>query len=366
MAVEEGRVSESDIEKYKNAVDAALVACEASSPRDRFRLVETPAGNFLLVTNALPKERSENATESEEVASTGEKDVFDGLLSLDRERTGSGLTATVPSVPGYSIKSTSSLSYDGKMLSGSYIIYTKDHLKKSLSPDKRLIVERILRYVDTPGILDHHNVQDVETLLWLLFCGPQSLCQNPTCFGMDRECEVPYPVLLPPVFYDPITDYAAYINLSELYTYVWYKDYDFLSETARCFELGSVALDRVTKTLESVRNRFSEKNVPVWPISSRTCVFCALYNQNRVCLDLAKNNVNVTAYSPIIIKDCRDAATNVTLSHVLPGERATSLYPVYDIGILLRTLCESTDGEERRKRVRETVESAINTTDEIE
>nr|WEG68817.1 protein UL95 [Mastomys natalensis cytomegalovirus 1]WEG68953.1 protein UL95 [Mastomys natalensis cytomegalovirus 1]WEG71181.1 protein UL95 [Mastomys natalensis cytomegalovirus 1] len=365
IAVEEGRATEADVEKYKDAVDAALVACEAASPQDRFRLVETPGGNFLLVTNALPKERVESERYSgRERLEESTRDVFDGLLALDQERCGPGLAATIPSVQGYTARAATSISYDGKMLSGSYVVYTKDQLKRSLSPDKRSIVDRILKYVDAPGILDHNNVQDVEGLLWLLFCGPQSVCQNPTCFGRDRDCGVPYPVLLPPIFYDNVDDYAAFINLSELYVYVWYRNYDFTSEAAQCYDLGSVALDRVKKTVDSVRNRFAERNVPIWPISSRTCVFCALYNQNRVCLDLAKNDVNVTAYSPIIIKECKDTSTGVTLSHVLPGDRVASLYPVYDIGALLRILCETTDGEERRKRVRETVESAINTVDD--
>lgn len=387
-AVEEGRMFEADVERYREAVDAALVACEAASPRDRFRLVETVGGNFLLVTNALPRERSEatgttttaasggdgvsNAGGSEamddgretggrneEVGGAVSGDPFEGLLSLEPERTASGLAATVPSAPGYAVRSASTLSYDGRLLSGSYVVYTKEQLRRSLSPDKRAIVERILRYVDAPGILDHNNVQDVEALLWLLFCGPQSVCQSPTCFGRDRECEVPYPVLLPPVFYDSITDYAAYINLSELYVYVWYRDYDLSSEAAKRFELGAIALDRVKKTLSSVRERFSERSVPVWPVSSRTCVFCALYNQNRVCLDLAKSDAAVTAYSPIVIRDCRDSAVNVTFSHVLPGNRVASLFPVYDIGALLRVLCDSTDGGERRKRARGTSESAL-------
>ncbi|AWV68016.1 M95 protein [Murid betaherpesvirus 1] len=379
-AVEEGRVSEADVNRYREAVDAALIACEASSPRDRFRLIETAGGNFLLVTNALPKDRTEqqppcglegsgranNNYEGIGTPSAGSGNAFDGLLALERGTSGGGggLTATVPSAPGYVAKSVNTLSYDGRLLSNSYVLYTKEQLRKSLSPDKRAIVERILRFVDTPGILDHNNVQDVEAVLWLLFCGPQSVCQNPTCFGRDRECEVSYPVLLPPVFYDPITDYSAYINLAELYVYVWYRNYDFDSEPTRCYELGTVAMDRVKKTLQSVRQRFSDRSVPVWPVSSRTCVFCALYNQNRVCLDLAKSDVDVTSYSPIIIKDCRDAATNVTLSHVLPGQRVASLFPVYDIGTLLRALCDSNDGEERRKRMRETIDSALSTTDD--
>lgn len=368
VAAEEGRVSEADLDRYREAVDAALVACEASSPHDRFRLVETYGGNFLLVTNALPGERSEvGASPLSEVAAGDESmTVFDGLLrdcAFFREERRSGLLSGVPVAPGYASKAASALSYDGKLLSGSYVVYTKEQLRRSLSPDKRNIVERILRYVDTPGILDHNNVQDVEALLWLLFCGPRSLCQNPTCFGRDRDCEVPYPVLLPPAFYDAVVDYGAYINLSELYVFVWYRDYDFSSEAVGCYELGPVAVDRVQKTLESVRARFSEKSVPVWPISSRTCVFCALYNQNRICLDHARNDVRVTAYSPIVIRDCREAASNVTLSHVLPGQRAASLFPVYDIGTLLRVLCDSPDdGEERRRRVRESLESAINTT----
>lgn len=386
-AVEEGRMFEADVERYREAVDAALVACEAASPRDRFRLVETVAGNFLLVTNALPRERSEalgaataTAVGGDGVSSAGapeamddgrgvgerdeagdpvSRDPFEGLLSLEPERTASGLAATVPSVPGYAARSASTLSYDGRLLSGSYVVYTKEQLRRSLSPDKRAIVERILRYVDAPGILDHNNVQDVEALLWLLFCGPQSVCQSPTCFGRDRECEVSYPVLLPPVFYDSITDYAAYINLSELYVYVWYRDYDLSSEAAKRFELGAIAMDRVKKTLSSVCERFSERSVPVWPVSSRTCVFCALYNQNRVCLDLAKSDAAVTAYSPIVIRDCRDSAVNVTFSHVLPGNRVASLFPVYDIGALLRALCDSTDGGERRKRARGNSDSAL-------
>lgn len=331
---------------YDAAVGAALVACEAASPQDRFRLIETANGNFLLVTNVLPREKSACSVEGDADGNASRSsNVFDALTTLDRERRAPGLGHGQE----YALRNVALGGYDGRLLSGSYIVYTRRQLRSALSLDKRDIVESVLRYVDTPGILDHNNVADVEALLWLLFCGPRSLCENDRCFGCDQEgVGVPFPVLLPPVFYEPVRDYLTYVNLAELYVYVWYRDYDLPladGEDASGGDLGSVALERLEKVLTSVRQRFSERNVPVWPVCSRTCLFCALYNQNRVCIDFAKNNVRVTSYSPILIRDCRDATTNVTLSHVLPGNQSVSLFPIYDIGALLKSLC-GVSGEE--------------------
>lgn len=51
--------SVSEAWRFEEAVNMALVACEAVSPYDRFRLIETPDENFLLVTNVIPRESAE-------------------------------------------------------------------------------------------------------------------------------------------------------------------------------------------------------------------------------------------------------------------------------------------------------------------
>lgn len=253
----------------------------------------------------------------------------------------------------YAPKGLSGMSYDGAFLGNSYIVYTREQLERSLSLNRRASVDEILKYADAPGLLTHHNVCDVEALLWLFYCGPRSFCQSDTCFGREHESYLaPFPALLPPFFYEPVTDHLTFINLAELYVYVWYKDYDGFKERgagrdgpALGDDLGPATLQRIRDVLASVRARFDGREIPLWPSSSRTCLFCTLYNQNRLCLDFARNAAASTNYSPVVLKDCRFAVTNVTLSHVLPSSSNVTLFPVYNIGALAASLRRRPTGE---------------------
>lgn len=327
--------------QYDAAVRMALNACEATSPVNRFRLIETPNENFLLVTNVLPRDTPDGG-ETSVVADLGDvtDDIFDEL--------------EVPSVASkrensYVPKSVDKIAYDGTMIHGSYIVYNKQHLERALALDKTALINDVMRYVEAPGVLDHNNVCDVESLLWLLFCGPMSLCRSERCLGMDKDgISAPFPVLLPPLFYEPVSDYLTYINLAELYVYVWYRDYCFKDDNGtRTSVNGSISeteLERLEDTISAVRKRFDGRQVPIWSSSSRTCLFCTLYHQNRLCLDFATNDVSITSYNPILIKDSKCMVTNVTLGHVLPGQKSVSLFPVYNIGALLNTFRRTSSG----------------------
>ncbi|AFK83932.1 B95 [miniopterid betaherpesvirus 1] len=337
-------IDEGECLRYDEAVDMALTVCEASAPGDRFRLIETPAESFLLVTNVLPKEVAK--TEAKIIKYASPRSVDDDFPGDDLNK---ACSSNACSYREYVPRSVTSISYAGSLLANSYIVYTKTHLEKAMSLDKTAMVSDLLRYVDTPGILSHNNVSDVEALLWLLFCGPKSLCRAGRCLGCDDDGhDVPFPILLPPMFYEPVTDYLTYINLAELYVYVWYKDYEFKTEEEAAYSgegLRPVTLGRVNDTLSLIRARFTNREVPIWSTASQTCVLCALYQQNRLCLDFVKGNVPATSYSPIILKDCHCAVTNVTLSHVLPGDGSVTLFPIYNIGTLLTALRRQPTGE---------------------
>lgn len=330
---------------FDEAVDMALAACGATSPNDRFRLIETPNENFLLVTNVLPKE---NAPREDGTVSDRALDVTDAVLD-EFSAVGTGSATRSPGSGGrdYVLREAAGLSYDGHLLHCVYTVYRKEHLEKSLSADKRSMIEEVLRCVDTPGLLDHNNVCDVEALLWLLYCGPCSLCQSDRCLGYDKnDVKVPFPALLPPIFYESVTDHLTYVNIAELYVFVWYRNYDFGSECelGSGSGLGGLTLERARDTLNAVRARFADREVPLWSSCSRTCIFCALYQQNRLCLDFATGNVLSTSYGPIVLKDCRHVMTNVTLSHILPGQNSVTLFPIYDIGALLSALSRTPSG----------------------
>nr|CDI95430.1 GP95 [Caviid herpesvirus 2 str. CIDMTR] len=352
--------SSDDALRFDEAIRMALTVCEATAPHDKFRLIETPNQNFLLVTNVLPKEEcfGENWRAGDGggkgrpgTAATTSSSVSTGNNVL-RE-----LSDTVPGDRGrpsrhnrdYALRDVATITYTGHLMSSTYVVYTKAHLERALSLDKRAFIQRILKHVDTPGLLDHNNVCDAEALLWMLYCGPMSFCQSDPCLGRDKtEYGGAFPALLPPIFYEPVTDYLAYMNLAELYVHVWYRSYEFKVEAdATCVEggLGQVTLGRARDTLRMVRDRFHDREVPLWPVASRTCLFCALYNQNRLCLDFAKTNASCTSYSPIVLKDCPGIVTNVTLSHALPGTGGATLFPVYNIGVLLKALRRSESGE---------------------
>ncbi|APT40357.1 Rh130 [macacine betaherpesvirus 3] len=335
--------------RFDEAVNMALVACEAVSPYDRFRLIETPDENFLLVTNVIPREPAEMpavGAEAERTFSTRHHDVLDGF---------SNLSVPLPPLCGvrdYALHNVDRLTYEGELVYGSYVLYRKNHVELSLSSNKAQYVEAVLRNAYTPGLLDHHNVCDIEGLLYLLYCGPRSFCSRDTCFGREKH-GCPFPALLPKLFYEPVRDYMTYMNLAELYVYVWYRGYDFPSASDSSsggdddelrLPLKAVSLDRLKEVLKAVRGRFVGREVPTWPASSRTCLLCALYSQNRLCLDLARDEAKTVHYSPIVIQDCPAAVTDVTLSHILPGQTAVTLFPVYHVGKLLDALTETEAG----------------------
>lgn len=328
--------------RYDAAVNMALVACEAASPHDRFRLIETPNENFLLVTNALPRDNGRRTALNNHVRSAD--DFFDAV-----EAVGSSSGRDRDGCYGreYALRGVTRLTREGTLVGGAYIIYGRGHLEQALTLDKRDMIDRILRHVDTPGLLDQHNVCDVEALLWLLFCGPRSFCDSDRCLGYDKDgAGVPFPALLPPLFYEPVTDYLTYVNLAELYVHAWYRGYDFPADGDQGSDglTHAVTLDRIKETLCLVRSRFDGREVPVWTEQSRVCLFCALYQQNRLCLDFANTEAFTTAYSPIVLKDCQCAVTDVVLSHVLPGRDTVTLFPVYNIGRLLCAFQRTPEG----------------------
>ncbi|QQL09901.1 Ba130 [Baboon cytomegalovirus] len=334
--------------RFDEAVNMALIACEAVSPYDRFRLIETPNENFLLVTNVVPREPAEMpaiGAEAERGFSLRSQDVLDRFACT---------SAPLPAlgVRDYALHNADRLTYEGDLVYGSYLMYRKSHVELSLSSNKAQYVEAVLRQAYTPGLLDHHNVCDLEGLLYLLYCGPRSFCSRDTCFGREKH-GCPFPALLPKIFYEPVRDYMTYMNLAELYVYVWYRGYDFPSASDSPAGVGddelrlplkAVSLDRLQEVLKAVRGRFSGREVPTWPASSRTCLLCALYSQNRLCLDLARDEARTVHYSPIVIQDCAAAVTDVTLSHILPGQTAVTLFPVYHVGKLLDALTETEAG----------------------
>ncbi|AKI09484.1 protein UL95 [Human betaherpesvirus 5] len=405
--------SVSEAWRFEEAVNMALVACEAVSPYDRFRLIETPDENFLLVTNVIPRESAEVPVldssssggdsgpedKKKNVGSktAGEKNGGGSRAKRRRRRRAPKNDAATPSflrrhdvlerfaaaaeplpslcVRDYALRNADRVTYDGELIYGSYLLYRKAHVELSLSSNKVQHVEAVLRQVYTPGLLDHHNVCDVEALLWLLYCGPRSFCARDTCFGREKN-GCPFPALLPKLFYEPVRDYMTYMNLAELYVFVWYRGYEFPAPTPQATTAGGggggsgggggagacavetsasagrvddagdevhlplkpVSLDRLREVLQAVRGRFSGREVPAWPASSRTCLLCALYSQNRLCLDLARDEARTVSYSPIVIQDCAAAVTDVTLSHILPGQSTVSLFPVYHVGKLLDAL----------------------------
>ncbi|AEV80790.1 protein UL95 [Aotine betaherpesvirus 1] len=390
---EQAALGASEVLKFDEAVEMALVACEAASPHDRYRLIETPNENFLLVTNVIPKDtvapRSEPiatgltaATRMTSSAVCGRHAVSRNAVQLARNGVGRhvmsrgdvarndvdgerGSTANgdllgrlyegalSPSVsPGrdYVLRNArQTLGYRGQLVYGSYLMYHKEHLELALSLNKASYVESVLRDVYAPGLLEHHNVCDAEGLLWMLYSGPRSFCSRDACFGREQAgYHMPFPALLPALFYEPVLDYVTYMNLAELYVYVWYRGYEFTSTADELrLSLNSVTLDRLQEVLKAVQARFSGREVPCWPASSRTCVFCALYSQNRLCLDVARNGVGAVFYSPILLQDCPAAVTDVTLSHVLPGQGTVTLFPVYHIGKLLDAVRYSENGVAR-------------------
>ncbi|AGT99259.1 component of prereplication complexes [Suid betaherpesvirus 2] len=324
--------SESDNgSSFSEAVDHALEICKNIAPSTRFRLIETPTKNFLMVTNVLPKNRK-----TVEKVSLNIKDAMDRLAQSFAKDT------SIRSSQSYSANymNATSVGSSNSVMVGSYITYTKKDLENALSLDKSAFVAELLKYVDVPGILCHDNVSDPECLLWLLFCGPYSFCSSDICLGYRKEdFRNAFPVLLPPCFYNIPSDYGTYISLAELYAYSWYRNFSFDDVE----HLQPVARERIQKTLTELRSKFCNFDVNLNIYASTTCLFCALYNQNRLAIDYASTNLRTSPISPIIIKDCSFLQTNVFSGHMQLGKKSVAVFPIYDIARLFGSMTISGD-----------------------
>ena len=92
------------------------------------------------------------------------------------------------------------------------------------------------------------------------------------------------------------------------------------------------------------KERICEEEIGNFPLAAQICLFCALYRQNRLCMEYAANNLSMSVFSPIILKDCTFMQTTVTITQILPGSKEAIIFPVYDIGKLLSALVFSENG----------------------
>lgn len=316
---------------FSNAVRNALEICRDIVPNTRLNLIETPTNNFILVTNVLPTDYNPKHDIDASNLSKSKLEISDALKNLSQ--------TFIPKIQKkkntYHLKNIKKQIGNNILLSGSYIIYTKEHLQIALSLDKSDFVNDILQYAESPGLLGYTDVTDIECLLWLTFCGPLSFCQSDNCFGYQTSgYKTAFPIILPPYFYEKTSNYGTLINLIELYVYAWYKDYDFSSET----HLQPITIYRINNLISELKNKFISQEAALWPLASQICIFCAIYKQNRLCIDYSTSNTKTSIFSPIIIKDCDFIQTTITITHVLPGSKSSFLFPVYDLTRLLSAI----------------------------
>lgn len=303
----------------------ALEVCNNIAPQTKLRLIETPTNNFVLVTNVLPNEVDDKKDKEQAL------NISTAIENLSKSFTNKRLYK----VRDFSLHGVNKYVDKKHVLSGSYIIYKKNTIEKCLSLDKSEFITEVLRYVDAPGVLNHNNVCDAECLFWLLFYGPLSFCQSETCFGHQvPKIKSAFPVLLPSVMYEKQDSYVTVYNLAETYVYCWYNNYDFNSDAS----INEKMKERIDCLILELKQKFMSDEVTLWAPCSRMCLFCTLYNQNRLSLDCAKNKIEYALYRPVIIKDCPYIHTTVAISHILPGSKSAQVFPVYDIGKLLSTL----------------------------
>ncbi|APZ76296.1 hypothetical protein MRV_0085 [Murid herpesvirus 3] len=312
-------------EDFSESVKTALEVCNNVSPQTKLRLIETPTNNFVLVTNVLPTDNNENNQDYKKL------NISSALNNLSNSFT----EKKKYKIKEFSNQGVNKVLNSETLLSGSYIIYKKHALERALSLDKSDIIDDILKYIDTPGILSHNNVCDSECLFWMLFCGPQSFCQSDDCFGYQvSKFKTAFPVLLPPFMYEKQKTYTTIFNLAEAYVHTWYKDYDVKNDKF----LNDKMKERIQQLLLELKHKFMDDDINLWGTTSQMCFFCTIYKQNKLSLDCAKSNCENSLFCPIILKDCTFIHTTVAVSHVLPGSRSAFFFPIYDINKLLNAL----------------------------
>ncbi|QOE74456.1 tegument protein U67 [Elephant endotheliotropic herpesvirus 3A] len=359
---------------FREAVRESIHICNALSPTERFQFIETPHRSFLLVTNILPddhavgtrEEGAGNAVASDKVMVPG--DVVDVPLervpseatetavvtaAASGPGTGAAAPATIarrPSATGsnhnYMIFNSRHITRHKTLFTNPYILYTKEDIQTSLSFNKSAFISKILTRCNVPGVLDHNNVIPVDILMWLLFAGPMSCCSRRHCFGYTKpEVGKPFPVLLPPVLYQNVTDVKTFVNIAEMYVYAWYSEHKL--ET---FGTSFFRDEDIDATITELRGKYKRKHLPLWHVDSRICLFCALYLQNRLCLENNKEDVSKIPLCPIVIQDCVFNVTSiecqpaVAIGHIVPGSDVTTLFPVYQLDKLLSFITIREDG----------------------
>ena len=326
------KLNEKDAKIFSEAVQTALTVCKATAPNTRLKLVETPTNNFLLVTNVVPSETSKATTEAN--------------LNIDAalEKLASSFNTAVPvkSSKKYLLQNVRKMTSENIALTGSYIIYTKKHIEVAFLLDKSDFVQDILRYAETPSLLGHTDVRDLECLLWLAFCGPISYCQADNCFGLNKAgYNAPFPILFPPCMYERNMNLSVFFGLLQIYVFSLYRDFSVENSN-----LQQGIKKRIKLVLSDLRakERICEEEIGNFPLAAQICLFCALYRQNRLCMEYAANNLSMSVFSPIILKDCTFMQTTVTITQILPGSKEAIIFPVYDIGKLLSALVFSENG----------------------
>lgn len=309
-AVYDAALSEDRAEQtqFADAVRQALDLCNNTAPNTRLRLVETPTQNFMLVTNVLPAES--DATPTRLDASLNISDALDDLSRSLKKKQKPKKNKT------YVLQNVNRTVSFNTVTTGAYIIYTKEMLELALALDKSDFVKSLMQYAETPGVMSFNDVTDLECLLWLLFCGPSSFCQSDQCFGYKlQKYRNAFPIILSPYFYDTSShELGTLFSLAQLYVYAWYKDFHFSTHTVN---LKPGSIQRITSLMFELKQKFADQDISPWPIAAQICIFCALYKQNRFCIDYATHNIQTSIFSPIIIKDCSFIQTTVTIPHAL-------------------------------------------------
>ncbi|ANC96561.1 protein UL95 [macacine betaherpesvirus 9] len=323
---EVNKLSDRDAKKFSEAVQTALTVCQSAAPNTRLKLIETPTNNFMLVTNVIPTDLK--------------KEKKDSMLNIDTalDKLASSFKKPSPkrASKSYLLQNIMNTTTEGIALSGSYIIYTKKHIETAYLLDKTNFIQNILLYAETPGILGHVDVRDLECFLWLAFCGPMSFCKVDNCFGYSKNgYNAPFPVLFPPCIYEKEINHNSFFGLLQIYVLSMYKDFNVEESN-----LKQKIKKRVTSVIMDLKSRekFFEEEIASFHIAAQMCLFCAIYKQNRLCMEYAANNLKMAVFSPIILKDCSFVQTTVTITQILPGCKGAVIFPVYDIGKLLSAL----------------------------
>ncbi|UTM04814.1 protein UL95 [Equid gammaherpesvirus 2] len=327
--------------RYKESVSLSVGLCE--SLPEQFKLIETPINSFLLVANVMPND--DRPWDSHPASGAD----FHNIRMPRLER----LRALIRCDRGYNNgkggEAGQQAGEDDERMdegvpeegaprsphpppSAHYEVYDSWSWQRALRVDKDDVIREAVAELAKPANWQGTAVEDPLPLMWLLFYGRRSFCDDPECLYRARFGH-PGPLLLPNYMYRPAEDASS-----------------FLAGLCRCVrsvygcEFGGGSHVNPAQ-VPFDHGRFSEALRKLGAVDdagahvSRQCLVCRLYRQNL----MSRGIIGGRGSSIVLGGSGKKYLTREVGTRRCLELGDIALYPSYDISLILDDL-EASDG----------------------